>query len=225
MSLDDLVYRLRPAAAEPEGGLVLLHGRGVDENDLFPVLDLVDPERRLAAFTPQAPLRIPGQPGHHWYAVERVGFPHAPTFHKTYQMLGDWLAAVAEETGVSLERTILGGFSQGAVMAYALGLGAGRPLPAGVLALSGFVPTVEGWQLDLEGRGGLPVYVAHGVNDPIISVDFARLARELLDGRVDLTYREHPGAHSIDPRSVDEIREWVAGAVNAAGAGAGPTAA
>jgi phospholipase/carboxylesterase len=210
MSLDDLVYRTRPAAAEPEGVLVLLHGRGVDETDLFPLLDLLDPDHRLAAFTPRAPLRIPQQPGHHWYAVERVGFPHAATFHNTYQMLG---------------RTILGGFSQGSVMAYALGLGAGRPLPAGVLALSGFVPTVEGWQLDLEGRDTVPVYVAHGVNDPIISVDFARLARELSEGRVDLTYREHPGSHSIDPRSFDEIREWVARAVSAAGAGAGPAAA
>ena len=225
MSLDDLVYRARPAAAEPEGVLVLLHGRGVDETDLFPLLDLLDPDHRLAAFTPRAPLRIPQQPGHHWYAVERVGFPHAATFQNTYQMLDDWLAAVADETGVAPGRTILGGFSQGSVMAYALGLGAGRPLPAGVLALSGFVPTVEGWRIDLEGRGSLPVYVGHGVNDPIISVDFARLARELLEGKVDLTYREHPGGHSIDPRSFDEIREWVARAVNAAGAGAGPTAA
>jgi phospholipase/carboxylesterase len=219
--MTELVHAIRPAAGEPEGALVLMHGRGADEHDLAPFLDLLDPQRRLVGVTPGGPLFLPPG-GRHWYVVPRVGFPDPDTFRASYELLQ---RDVPELTGVPWERTILGGFSQGSVMAYALGLGAGRPLPAGVLALSGFVPTVEGWQLDLEGRDRVPVYVGHGVNDPIISVDFARLARELLEGRVDLTYREHPGGHSIDPRSFDEIREWVARAVSAAGAGAGPAAA
>jgi phospholipase/carboxylesterase len=219
--MTELVHAIRPAAGEPEGALVLMHGRGADEHDLAPFLDLLDPERRLVGVTPGGPLFLPPG-GRHWYVVPRVGYPDPDTFRASYELLQ---RDVPELTGVPWERTILGGFSQGSVMAYALGLGAGRPLPAGVLALSGFVPTVEGWQLDLEGRDTVPVYVAHGVNDPIISVDFARLARELSEGRVDLTYREHPGSHSIDPRSFDEIREWVARAVSAAGAGAGPAAA
>ena len=55
MPLDDLVHRHRPAAGDPQGALVLLQGRGVDENDLFPLLDILDPEQRLAGFTPRAP--------------------------------------------------------------------------------------------------------------------------------------------------------------------------
>ena len=68
----------------------------------------------------------------------------------------------------------------GAVMSYAVGLGEGRPVPAGLLAFSGFVPTVDGWFAELEGREGLGVAIHHGANDPIISVEFARRARELL---------------------------------------------
>ena len=49
-------HRLRPAAGEPEGALVLMHGRATDENDLFPLLDLLDPERRLLGVTPRGPL-------------------------------------------------------------------------------------------------------------------------------------------------------------------------
>jgi phospholipase/carboxylesterase len=213
MPLDDLVHRERPAAGAPEGALVLLHGRAVDENDLFPLLDVLDPERRLVGFTPRAPLTPPGHVGNHWYVVPRVGYPDPGTFTESYEALDRWLAAVAEHTGVPSERTVLGGFSQGTVMAYAMGLGEGRPRPAAILALSGFVPTVDGWEPDLVGRTGLPVYISHGVNDPIIPVEFARAARELLEGTVDLTYRETPMGHGIDPRTVEEIREWLGGVV------------
>jgi phospholipase/carboxylesterase len=209
MGLDDLTYRERPAAGEPEGALVLLHGRGVDEHDLFPLLDLLDPSHRLAGFTPRAPLQPPGHTGNHWYVVPRVGFPDRDTFAHTYGALDGWLMAVAEEAGVPPERTVLGGFSQGGVMSYSLGLGPGRPRPAAILAMSCFVPTVEGWEPDFAGRVELPVHHLHGERDPIIPVEFGRQARELLDGKVDLTYREHPGGHAIDPRAFDELREFV----------------
>jgi phospholipase/carboxylesterase len=212
MALDELVYRERPAAGEPAGALVLLHGRGLHEHDLFPLLDLMDPERRLVAFTPRAPLQPPGHLGNHWYVIEQVGFPNPATFAQTYATLDRWMDALAEKTGVPPERTVLGGFSQGGVMAYSLGLGPGRARPAAIVGLSCFVPTVEGWQPDFTGREDLPVYHSHGVADPIISVEFGRQARELLEGNVELTYREHPGGHTIDPRSFDEIRELVAGA-------------
>jgi phospholipase/carboxylesterase len=211
MSVDELIHLSRPAAEDPQGVLALMHGRGVDEYDLFPLLDVIDPERRLTGFTPRAPLEPPGLLGNHWYVVERVGFPDQPTFTETYGRLGAWLDGVAEETGIPPEQTVLGGFSQGGVMSYAMGLGRDRPRPAAILALSCFVPSVEGWTPDLGSRAGLPVYHGHGTADPIISVEFGRQARELLEGSVDLTYREHAGGHTIDPRSLDEIREFVAG--------------
>jgi len=217
MALDDLVHRIRPAEGAVEGALFLMHGRGVDENDLFPLLDLLDPERRLTAITPRAPLRLPGQPGNHWYVVERVGYPGAESFWTTHGLLGDWLDSVSVELDVPPERIVLGGFSQGGGMAYAMGLDPSRPAPAAILALSCFVPTVERWEPDLAGREALPVYDAHGVADPIIGVEFGRAARDLLKGHVDLTYREHPGGHTIDPRSFDEMREWLAKAISRRG--------
>jgi len=195
---------------------VLLHGRGVDENDLFPLLDLLDPDARLAGFTPRAPLTPPGHTGNHWYVVPRVGYPDHETFAHTYSILEGWLAAVAADAGVGPERVVLGGFSQGGVMAYAMGLAQGGPPPAAILALSCFVPRVEGWEPDFTGREKLPVYHSHGAADPIIGIELGRQARDLLEGRVDLTYREHPGGHTIDPRAFDEMRELVARAVPAA---------
>ena len=174
--LDSLAYRLRPAAGETEGALVLFHGRGADENDLFLVLDFLDPERRLVAATPRGPLSLPPG-GAHWYVVREVGFPDKETFDASYELAGGWLEAFAEQTGVPPEQTLLGGFSQGAVMTYALGLGRGRPRPAGLIALSGFIPTVEGFELDLSPPLP-PVAIGHGTYDPVISVEWSRRDRK-----------------------------------------------
>jgi phospholipase/carboxylesterase len=211
--MDDLIHRRRPADGKAAGALVLLHGRGVDEHDLFPLLDLLDPGHRLDAFTPRAPLQPPGHRGNHWYVVERIGFPDRETFLSTSALLDSWLQALAEETGVPPERTVIGGFSQGGVMSYAMGLGPGRPRPAAILALSCFVPRVDGWSPDFTGRADLPVLHAHGESDPIISVDFGRQTRDLLEDQVDLTYREHPGGHTIDPRAFEDLRDFVQEAI------------
>jgi phospholipase/carboxylesterase len=201
---------IRPAGAASDGALVLMHGRGTSEEDLAGLFDLLDPERRLHCAAPRGPLQIPGQPGNHWYLVERVGYPDPPTFARSYGMLGDWLEDVLGSVEIPIERAVLGGFSQGTVMAYALGLGAGRPRPAGILALSGFVPTVEGWEPEPESRRGMPVFISHGAADPIIEVGFARAARDLLEpGGLDVSYRESPGGHSIDGPTIDAAREWL----------------
>jgi phospholipase/carboxylesterase len=208
--LDALAHRVRPAAGDPEGALVLLHGRGVDERDLVPLLDALDPERRLVGLAPRGPLSLPPG-GSHWYAVPRVGFPDRATFEDTLARTGGWLDAIEPELGVPLSRTVLGGFSQGAVMSYALGLGEGRPRPAGILALSGFIPTVDGFALDLDDVEGYPVAIGHGTQDPIIGVELGRDARERLEtAGADVTYRESPMPHTIDPAFVDELRPWVA---------------
>jgi phospholipase/carboxylesterase len=210
--MSELVHALRPAAGEPEGALVLLHGRGADERDLYDLLDLIDPERRLVGLTPGGPLFLPPG-GRHWYVVPRVGYPDPDTFQASFALLE---REIPRLTGVPWERTVLGGFSQGTVMAYALGLGAGRPTPAGIVAMSGFIPTVEGWTADLD-RPGLPVWIAHGERDPVISVQFARSARDALTaGGADVTYHEHPGAHHVDPRALAEFPGWVTRALDRA---------
>ncbi len=192
---------------------MLIHGRGADEHDLFPLADALDPERRLVAVLPRGPLRLPPG-GAHWYVVHEVGRPDPATFLPTYAALAEWLDATAAAHDVTSDRIVVAGFSQGAVMSYALGLGAGRPRPAGIIALSGFVPVVAGFELDLPGRAGLPVAIGHGTLDPVIGVGFGRSARELLEGAgLAVRYQESPMPHSIDPAFLGELRGWLAGVV------------
>ena len=197
----------RPAAGAAEGLLILHHGRGSDEHDLLGLGDVLDPERRLHIVTPRAPLTL-GGPGYHWYIVPRVGYPDHDTFQAAYAGLGRFHDEVWERTGLAPAQTIFGGFSMGSVMSYSLGLGPDRPAPAGVLAFSGFIPTVDGWQPDIPRD--TRVFIAHGRLDPVMEVGFARRAHELLSGAgMDVDYHESDAAHHIDPAHVPAARDWV----------------
>jgi phospholipase/carboxylesterase len=200
---------IREAASSPAGAIVLTHGRGADADDLQPLVDLLDPEGRLLGVFPRGPLVLPPG-GRHWYIVREVGFPDADTFLPTFDELAGHLDSLLAEREIPWARTVLAGFSQGAVMSYALGLGAGRPRPAAILAFSGFIPTVEGFDLALDEPDGLPVSIAHGSLDPVISVEFGRAAREQLTAAgFDVRYREDPVEHTIAPGALAQARAVV----------------
>jgi phospholipase/carboxylesterase len=202
--VEELAARTRPAAGEPSGALVLFHGRGADEHDLYPLLDVLDPERRLLGVTLRGPLSLPPG-GAHWYVVPRVGYPDPETFLSTF----DTASAQLDRLEIPSERRVLGWFSQGAVMAHSLGLGRGRPRPAGIIGLSGFLPVVEGFELDL-GPPLPRVAIGHGTYDAVIPVEFGRAARERLEeAGADVVYRESPMQHAIDPGYLAELQGWL----------------
>jgi phospholipase/carboxylesterase len=138
-----------------------------------------------------------------------LGYPPADTFLPSYREAAQFLGDLAAETGIPPERTVLGGFSQGSMMSYALALAAERPRPAGVIAMSSFFPTVEGLELDLE-RPLPPIAIGHGTYDPIIGVEWGRKAKELLEqAGADVLYREYPLPHTVDPSFLAELRPWL----------------
>jgi phospholipase/carboxylesterase len=203
-----IAHVVREAAAEPAGTLLLLHGRGADEHDLLPLLGVLDPERRYRGITLGGPLSLPPG-GRHWYAVHRVGFPDPATFGPTYAEL---TALLDDELGIDWATTVVGGFSQGGVMSYALGLGPGRPVPAGILAMSCFVPVLDdgSWEPDFPTRPALPIAHVHGTHDPVIGVEFAHDAKRRIEAAgLPLLYREFPGAHHVDARLLPELATWV----------------
>jgi phospholipase/carboxylesterase len=95
-------------------------------------------------------------------------------------------------------------------MSYALAIGEGRPRPAGLIALSCFLPRTEGFSLELEGLDGFPVALGHGTQDPVIPVDFGRRARDvILASGGELLYQEYPLPHMLDPQFVLDVRSWL----------------
>jgi phospholipase/carboxylesterase len=204
-----LDHRVRPAAGEPEGALVLIHGRGADEHDLFGLLDALDPERRLLGLTPGGPLALPPG-GRHWYQLGGIPTPEPTTFHGAVDLLARFLAAVP----FTPDRVVLGGFSQGCVMTWSLALGPGRPAPAGVIGISGFLPQVTGFPLDPARLAGVPTVVAHGALDPVIPASFGRAARDaLVAAGARPVWLESPVPHMVDHAWIEPMRQVVRAAI------------
>src|SRR5207302_2997340 len=131
-----------------------------------------------------------------------VGYPDRDTFLESYLAAAEWLDSLP------YSRLVLGGFSQGCVMALALSLGVGRPRPLVVCGFSGFIPVVEGWEADLSAPP--PVAYGHGVYDPVIPVEFGRRVRATLEpAGGELLYREYPLDHTLDPGFLVEVRDWL----------------
>jgi phospholipase/carboxylesterase len=189
---------------------VLHHGRGTDERDLLGLVEMLDPDGRLHVVTPRAPLVLAGSPGYHWYLVPRVGYPDPQTFEAAREALAELHDGLWERTGIDPARTVLGGFSMGAVMSYAMALSAERPAVAGILAYSGFVPTVEGWSPQLDDRLETRAFIAHGRRDPVIGIEFAERARQLLEeGGLSVEHHESELGHQIEPAHLRAARRWL----------------
>jgi len=184
-----------------DAALVLFHGRGADEHDLVPLLHALDPDGLFDGYTPRGPLSLPPG-GAHWYVVPRVGYPDPATFAQGFKSACDFVDELPHE------RKVLGGFSQGAVMALSVGLGEGRPRPQAIVAFSGFVPVVDGWEL-----GGEPwpaIAMGHGTYDEIIPVEFAHRSRDrLIAAGAAVLYRESRMGHAIDPDFVSDLRPFL----------------
>jgi phospholipase/carboxylesterase len=205
-----ITHRERPARETPRPtgrtAIVLLHSRAGDEHEVLPLLDALDPEGQHLGLFPLGPLESVPE-GRHWYVIERAASPEPTTFLPTLEALSAWLDHTLAEHGVEPRQIVLGGFSQGAAMAYALGLGAGRPSPAAILAFSGYLPRVEGFALDLDSRARLPVSIAHGTADSSTTVDWGREARDRLrTAGLAVHYHEEPVGHTITPDGVAQAR-------------------
>ena len=199
----------RPAAGEPEGSLVLLHGRGADEYDLHPLLDALDPERRLLGITPRGPLALPPG-GAHWYRLGGIPTPEATSFWPSF-------TALAELVDELPQPLVLGGFSQGTAMSWALGLGRGpAKRPSTIVAFSGFIPRVDGLELDVSDLVGYRVAIAHGTLDQVIPAQWGRAARDLLTAAgAEVAYHESPLPHTIDPAVLPAVRDHIARVIDA----------
>lgn len=192
-------------ASENRPGLILLHGRGADENDLLALAEHLDP--RFLVVSARAPLSL--APGFEWYRLGAIGEPDLPTLRSG---LADLRRFVAEITRYLIDpaRLFMLGFSQGAVMSCSYALMNPRDI-AGVVALSGYIPTNAGlpFQLDrLDGRG---FFVAHGTLDAVIPVRFGRDASEFLARTTAaVTYREYSVGHQITLEILDDVARWFA---------------
>jgi thioredoxin len=201
------------SGSEARRVLLLAHGYGADERDLGGLLGYLDPDGIFATVMPRAPLAAPGAPGFSWYDMSAP--PSADAFGEILDVLDETLDDACSQYGFPRSEAMVGGFSQGAGLALALALRPGEsPHPAGALAMSPFLPALDGLDLDDAAVSSIPVLVQHGTHDQMIPVKQSRtLARALRAAGVPTVFREYPMEHQVALESLQDAHTWMASVV------------
>jgi phospholipase/carboxylesterase len=189
-------------------GLILLHGRGADEDDLLGLAEYFDD--RLFIISPRAPHPFSQGSGYTWYDLEEIGKPDRKMFSSSHARLKGFLAETGRMYDLDPAKTFCCGFSMGAIMALSIALTEPGCF-AGVLANSGYVPEDAGMEFAWSGVKGVPFFIGHGVYDPVIPYAYGRRAKELLEshGAV-VTHREYDMGHQINEESLGDMMAWLA---------------
>ena len=198
--------------AAPYPGLLLLHGRGSNEDDLLALGHELDP--RLLVVSARAP-HILGPGAYYWYDLEAslAGRPSRDSIEPSIGLIEQLMTQSVERYQIDPARFFVGGFSMGGAMTAATMLMHPERV-AGGLILSGYVPIHSNLPWKLEDAAGMPVFQAHGTFDDVLPIEFGRMSRDFLTQTpVDLTYREYPIGHTVAPQELADAATWMRQAV------------
>lgn len=205
-----LIHRILAPRANGPGkptALILLHGRGSDENDLFGLSEYLDD--RLFIISVRAPYQFSYGGGYTWFDVEDIGKPEIKMLNESLGKLIQFIRDVHAGYPVDKAKTLLFGFSMGSMMSYIVSL-TNPELTRGVIAASGLLPEGIDLGYNFEGQEGKPFFISHGIHDSIIPVSFGTRAKELLSkaGAI-VTYREYEMDHQINEENLADIIKWI----------------
>ncbi len=213
-----------------EGGgdgpvVILLHGFGAPGDDLASLWRMLRVPDRVRFAFPAAPLPMPGVPGGRaWWMLdmEQLARDAASGRKRDFNVVPDGVAAAREQLlaaldeldrdiGLPANRVVLGGFSQGAMLACDTVARSERPF-AGLVVLSGCLMAQRDWDARWPLRAGLPVFQSHGTDDPILPFDAAAHLRDALRRHgLPVTWQEFRGGHEIPLPVLDELGAFLTG--------------
>jgi predicted esterase len=197
------------APGSPVGLLVLAHGFGHSPTYMAVAGRLVDPQRRFTLAAPQGPIQLPTSKTRAWVLPRRR---HPEQFGISLRQLDAFVDEQCRDHDIPRDRVVLGGFSQGAILAIALAALPGRPVPAGVISWCGTVPFDRGVDVDLGRLSGVPVLYQAAIEDEVISLAAVRAgADELRSVGAAVTDREYHARHEVTLDMLIDARTWLAG--------------
>jgi phospholipase/carboxylesterase len=205
----DLFYKVlkpRRIVGGKSPAVILLHGRGADENDLLGLAQYLD--ERLAVFSIRAPYPFEFG-GYTYFQLNDDGTAEPVMFMESYRRLIRFVDGVASLPEIDAGRIFLLGFSMGTIMSYALSLT--RPEKfAGVIAQSGFVRDHPELDFQWNALKDCAFIITHGVNDPIIPVEAARKTKAMFSkSNAEFVYKEYPMGHEISGESLADVCDWL----------------
>jgi phospholipase/carboxylesterase len=194
---------------EPAPAVVLIHGRGTNEQDLLPIAQQLPDE--LHVFSVRAP--DPLQGGYTWYELDlsagglHASQPHESEFRRSLDLLHEFVEWATEEYEIDSERIGLLGFSQGSIMSLAALCERSEDYDW-IVALNGYL--AESHEQQAENATGKPIFVGAGKSDQIIPVERAERAAELLDNAgADVRFETYSVGHGTHPEEIRAVSEWI----------------
>lgn len=205
---------------EPSACVLVLHGLGADGTDFVPVCRALDLSAAGAVryVLPHAPLRPVTVNGGHvmraWYDIVSMGpaWREDEAGMRASQARIEALIAREHDRGIRSERIVIAGFSQGCAMALVTGVRHGQRL-AGIAGLSGYLPLADATAAELaDANRGTPIFLAHGVDDPVVSLARGRASRDrLLALGCTLDWHEYPIEHTVSLDEIRDLERWLLG--------------
>ncbi|MDE3057234.1 MAG: alpha/beta hydrolase [Bacteroidota bacterium] len=208
--MPSLIYKFLPprtVTAKQSPALILLHGRGADENDLLGLAPELD--ERLMLFSVRAPYPFPFG-GFAWFDLDEQGNADPKMFMESYNRLFAFLDEITTTHAIDTKKIFLMGFSMGTIMAYAMALTKPERF-AGVIVQSGFLREIPELELKWNELQHCPFIITHGIQDTIIPVTWAQKTRDMFAARsnAEVVYKEYQMGHQISDASVASVMEWL----------------
>ena len=217
--------------SDREGGgrgpvVVLMHGYGAAGDDLVPLFRVLNVPSSVRFVFPVAPLEPPqfaAYGGRAWWPIDTMALQQAALegrarertrsvpegMAEASQLLNEMLDCLPGELGVAPEQIILGGFSQGAMLACNVTLRTPRPL-LGLALLSTTLLCQHEWQPLMAARAGLPVFQTHGLRDPLLMHELACELRDLMRAAgMNVEWMEHSGGHELPDSSLRGLGAFI----------------
>ena len=206
-----LQYLIREpkAVSQKRKAMILLHGVGSNEQDLFGLADHLPDDFFIISARGQYEL---GAGRFAWYNVDfSTGKPVINPEQELSSriIIGRFISEMKEK--YRLEEIYLGGFSQGGIMSYSVGLGNPGQVD-GVISFSGrILEDVQKSTTPNNEHKALRLFLAHGIQDNTLPIHYARQAKSWLEQiGVDLTYHEYEMGHQINQQVLTDLKKWLA---------------
>ncbi len=190
--------------------LILLHGLGSNEQDLFSFAPLLDPKYLILSV--QAPIAY-GFGGYAWFNIDLTsGIPSANIQQVIHarRLLNNFINEAIDAYQPNLDQIYLCGFSQGAIMSYEMAF-SDTSMVKGVVAMSGYVLREITPQLNFRSQlKKLKVFATHGTRDQVLPIFLGRATNDYLKAmRIDYTYQEYDMAHEVNLDCLNDVKRWL----------------
>lgn len=217
MVLHTLPHITVETGVNPNASIIWLHGLGANGHDFEPIVPQLKlpPDLSIRFIFPHAPSMPVTLNGGYimpaWYDIKQtdLGIEHDREGIATSTRDIQMLIEQEQMRGISSERIILAGFSQGAAMSLHIGLSQ-SPALAGIIALSGYLLLPEETKRFSDKAKNCPILMAHGVHDPVVSYALADSSkRKLLSAGCKIEWHSYPMEHSVCPEEIRQIGSWI----------------